>query len=397
QAVVAYAEGRGAAAAAVDGFVQIPGQGVKGSVFEETCLAGNARMMADNGIDTAAYEQRAAAFADEGKTVLYFARAGELLGIIAVADVVKPTSAAAIAELRAMGMTTVMLTGDNERTAAAIQQQVGVDRVIAGVLPDGKEKVVRELAHDGKVAMVGDGINDAPALARADVGIAIGAGTDIAIESADVVLMHSDLADVPAALSLSRATMRNIKQNLFWALFYNAICIPVAAGALSWAGVNLNPMIAAAAMSLSSVCVVSNALRLRRWKPKKLATTMEISGDAMGSALDGTVSNGVEAALGSAPREEGIGGASGKDAEVAENRENPERKDVSMEKTLNVEGMMCMHCVSHVKKALEAIEGVSEVVVDLEGKTATVTLAADVADEALVAAVVDAGYEAQMA
>ena len=249
---------------AASDFAQAPGQGVSGTVDGHLCVAGNARMMEANGIpvDEAAAQQ----LADAGKTVTYFARGGKLVGAVAVADVPKPTSAAAIAKLRSMGIRTVMLTGDAERTAKAIQAQVGTDEVIAGVLPAEKERIVRKLSAKAPVAMVGDGINDAPALARADVGIAIGAGTDIALSSADIVLMHSDLADVPAALSLSRATMRNIKQNLFWALFYNAICIPVAAGVFAWAGFSLNPMIAAAAMSFSSVCVVTNALRLRRWR-----------------------------------------------------------------------------------------------------------------------------------
>ncbi len=257
--------GDGATVAAVaSDFAQVPGQGVSGTVDGHLCVAGNARMMEAHGIpvDEAAAQQ----LADAGKTVTYFARGGKLVGAVAVADVPKPTSAAAIAKLRSMGIRTVMLTGDAERTAKAIQAQVGTDEVIAGVLPADKERIVRKLSAKAPVAMVGDGINDAPALARADVGIAIGAGTDIALSSADIVLMHSDLADVPAALSLSRATMRNIKQNLFWALFYNAICIPVAAGVFAWAGFSLNPMIAAAAMSFSSVCVVTNALRLRRWK-----------------------------------------------------------------------------------------------------------------------------------
>ncbi len=273
RAMVAYAQARFAGSegggetctlpVAAD-FAQVPGQGVSGHIDGRACVAGNARMMEANGIavDVAQAQQ----LADEGKTVVYFAVEGKLAGVVALADVPKSTSAAAIAKLRAMGIRTVMLTGDAERTAKAIQAQVGTDEVIAGVLPAEKERIVRKLSAKAPVAMVGDGINDAPALARADVGIAIGAGTDIALSSADIVLMHSDLADVPAALSLSRATMRNIKQNLFWALFYNAICIPVAAGVFAWAGFSLNPMIAAAAMSFSSVCVVTNALRLRRWK-----------------------------------------------------------------------------------------------------------------------------------
>ena len=307
-----------------------------------------------------AFAEEAQRQADMGKTPLFFAQDGELLGVIAVADTVKPSSAAALATLSAMGIRTVMLTGDNERTAAAIQREVGADEVIAGVLPDGKEREIRRLSEQGRVAMVGDGINDAPALARADVGIAIGAGTDVAIESADIVLMKSDLLDVPASIQLSRATLRNIKQNLFWALVYNAVCIPVAAGALSFMGLNLNPMIAAAAKSLSSVCVVSNALRLRGWKPNLPSAAM----DAPASApIDSTV-----------PSE-------------------PNEKETVMEKTLNVEGMMCQHCVAHVKKALEGVEGVEEAVVDLDAGTATAKLARDVPEETLAAAVVEAGYE----
>ena len=273
QAIVAYAEARGVTAEEVEAFEQVPGGGLRGQVAGRACLAGNARLMGEGCIDIAGAEGEAQRLADEGKTVIYFAVDGSLAGLIALADEPKPRSAAALAELSRMGIRTVMLTGDNERTAHAIQKRVGTDGVIAGVLPQGKEEVIRDLQKQGTVAMVGDGVNDAPALARADVGIAIGAGTDIAIDSADIVLMKSDLADVPAAISLSRATMRNIKQNLFWALIYNVICIPVAAGALSFAGVTLNPMIAAAAMSCSSVCVVSSALRLRGWKPVMFGET----------------------------------------------------------------------------------------------------------------------------
>ncbi len=264
RAMVSFAEAKGFAGEGAVNFAQTPGQGVSGTVGGCPCVAGNARMMEANGVSVD--DEKAQQLADAGKTVTYFTRDGKLVGAVAVADVPKPSSADAIAKLRSMGIRTVMLTGDAERTAKAIQAQVGTDEVIAGVLPADKERIVRKLSAKAPVAMVGDGINDAPALARADVGIAIGAGTDIALSSADIVLMHSDLADVPAALSLSRATMRNIKQNLFWALFYNAICIPVAAGVFAWAGFSLNPMIAAAAMSFSSVCVVTNALRLRRWK-----------------------------------------------------------------------------------------------------------------------------------
>lgn len=386
QAIVAYADAAGATAQDVEDFAQVPGGGIEGKVGVVACLAGNARMMDERGVDVSAAAESAARMADDGKTVLYFAHAGRLAGVIAVADVVKPTSAAAIAELGRMGIDTVMLTGDNERTAAAIQRQVGVGRVIAGVKPDGKERVIRDMAQQGRVAMVGDGINDAPALARADVGIAIGAGTDIAIESADIVLMHSDLADVPAAIGLSRATMRNIKQNLFWALFYNAICIPVAAGVLSGIGFNLNPMIAAAAMSLSSVCVVSNALRLRTWKPAAIPELAE------GSDPTATQARGIEVRVAEEPSSQegisvGIAGGEGKDQG---------EKEIIMEKTLHVGGMMCQHCVARVKKTLEAIDGVEEAIVDLEGEKATVKLSADVADDVLVNAIVEQDYEAEM-
>lgn len=284
RAMVAYAEGvSGLHELPIEGFTQTAGEGVSGKVEGMQCHAGNARMTENKGV--AVDPAWAQALADEGKTVTYFAREGALLGFVAVADVVKPTSAAAIKQLHEMGVRTIMLTGDAERTALSIHKQVGTDEVIAGVLPADKERTVRTLSAKGSVAMVGDGINDAPALARADVGIAIGAGTDIALSSADIVLMHSDLMDVPAALDLSRATMRNIKQNLFWALFYNAICIPVAAGALAFLGISLNPMIAAAAMSFSSVCVVTNALRLRTWKPRAASTvqTAEAGGARNGS------------------------------------------------------------------------------------------------------------------
>ena len=268
RAVCAYADEKESDRLPVKDFRQIAGRGLAGMTEGAEAFGGNVELMHDEGIRLGALEQRAQDLALEGKTPLFFAWGGQLLGIIAVADAVKPTSPAAIRELSALGVSTVMLTGDNERTAQAIQRQVGVNQVVAGVLPDGKDAQIQLLARDGKVAMVGDGVNDAPALARADVGIAIGAGTDVAIESADMVLVRNDLMDVPAGIQLSRATMRNIKQNLFWALFYNVICIPVAAGVLSPFGITLTPDIAAAAMSLSSICVVMNALRLRAWKPK---------------------------------------------------------------------------------------------------------------------------------
>lgn len=368
----------------VENFKQIPGEGISGQINGVWCYAGNARMMKEKGINIV----ENTSFAEEGKTVLYFAQDKTLLGYVAIADMVKPTSAAAIAQLRDMGIRTVMLTGDDPQTAQAIHEQVGTDEVIAGVFPADKEQVIRELSKEGKVAMVGDGINDAPALARADVGIAIGAGTDIALSSADIVLMHSDLLDVPAALDLSRATMRNIKQNLFWALFYNALCIPIAAGALAFVGFSLNPMIAAAAMSFSSVCVVTNALRLRRWKPRSVETSLC---DEQAKA-DIKISRHDEQTKESAPTQ-----LMDTDSISGEDDNGSTRKEITMEKTLQVEGMMCEKCVAHVKKALERVEGVEEAVVDLEGKSATVKLSAEVSDTALIEAVVEEGYEAEMA
>ena len=378
RAIVSCAEDMGLRVAEASEFRQIPGGGVAGVYDETVCIMGNAQLMHQHGVYLGEFEHEAERLADEGKTPLFLAVGAGVVGVIAVADTVKPTSAAAVSELHDMGVRTVMLTGDNERTARAIQRVCGVDEVVAGVLPEGKEREVARLSGEGAVAMVGDGINDAPALARANVGIAIGAGTDIAIESADMVLMKSDLLDVPAAIQLSRATMRTIKQNLFWALIYNAICIPVAAGAFSWAGLTLNPMIAAAAMSLSSVCVVSNALRLRTWKPRFSEHVQE------------------EASRRFLPEDEIVV------REIAyklpEGIQNTlERKEPFMEKTLHVEGMMCQHCVAHVKKALEGVAGVASVDVDLDGKKATVQLAEDVADAQLIDAVVDAGYEANMA
>ena len=397
QAIVAYAEAHGVTAEEVEAFEQVPGGGLRGRVAGHACLAGNARLMGEGCIDIAGAEEEAQRLADEGKTVIYFAVDGALAGLIALADEPKPRSAAALAELSRMGIRTVMLTGDNERTAHAIQKRVGTDGVIAGVLPQGKEEVIRDLQKQGTVAMVGDGVNDAPALARADVGIAIGAGTDIAIDSADIVLMKSDLADVPAAISLSRATMRNIKQNLFWALIYNVICIPVAAGALSFAGVTLNPMIAAAAMSCSSVCVVSNALRLRGWKP------VVFGGAASALEPEAAPDAAPEATLASEAGVPTMDGPSAEDGDGSpvsaghsEEVQTVKPKEITMEKKLSVEGMMCQHCVAHVKKALEGVEGVEEGVVDLDSNSATAKLSADVADQVLVDAIVDAGYEAKV-
>ena len=376
QAVAAWAEAAGGQVQPVSAFEQVAGGGVRANVGGACALAGNARLMQQAGVDASAFEPRARELADEGKTPLFFACGGKVCGLVAVADTVKPSSAAALEELRAMGLRTVMLTGDNERTAQAIQRLVGADEVIAGVLPEDKEREIRRLSAQGRVAMVGDGINDAPALARADVGLAIGAGTDIAIDSADVVLMRSDVLDVPAAIQLSRSTLRNIKQNLFWALIYNAVCIPVAAGVFSFAGFTLNPMIAAAAMSCSSVCVVSNALRLRSWKPRFSSNAAQQSAakqcDIEEEATDATASEqDIQAIDAGAPAD----------------------KEIIMEKKLTVEGMMCPKCVAHVKKALEDVEGVSEAVVDLDAGTAVAKLADAVDDTVLVNAVVEAGYE----
>ena len=357
----------------VQEYRMIPGQGIAGKLDGQDCYAGNRRLMQTLGISAENFLSEEERLADEGKTPLYFALGNRLLGLIAAADVVKPTSREAVARMQEMGMDVIMLTGDNARTAEAIRRQVGLETVIADVLPQDKERKVFELQQQGrKVAMVGDGINDAPALARADVGIAIGAGTDVAIESADIVLMKSDLMDVPSAVSLSRAVMRNIKQNLFWALFYNAVCIPVAAGALFIPlGLKLNPMIGAAAMSFSSVSVVTNALRLRFFAPKWKHEGTADSG--MGSAGCAVMGN----------------------PEVIENKEikKEEKGETVMKKTVKIEGMMCMHCAKAVEKALGGVEGVTGVTVSLEEKQAVVEGTDTMKEDALKAAVVDAGYE----
>lgn len=375
EAIVKKAEERSAALKEVSDYEMIPGQGIAGTIDKTRCFAGNRKLMETNKIDISAAAGLQERLADEGKTPLYFAQGGKFLGVIAAADVVKSTSREAIARLQEMGMDVIMLTGDNARTAEAIKKQVGIKTVIADVLPEDKEEKVRQLQEQGhKVAMVGDGINDAPALARADVGIAIGAGTDVAIESADIVLMKSDLMDVASAVSLSRAVMRNIKQNLFWAFFYNAIGIPVAAGVLYPAfHILLNPMIGAAAMSFSSVSVVSNALRLRFFTPKWKHES--------GTADLQTTGNG------------GMMEQSTAAAEIADRiAQNDESKgETTMKKTIKIEGMMCQHCVKAATKALEGVAGVTAVTVSLEDKQAVVEGTA--IDEALTAAIVDAGYE----
>lgn len=369
QAIVKYAEQKNVQLAPVTGFAQQAGRGIKGVMEGKGCFGGNRRMLEEAGLYDDNVKMLEEKLAAEGKTPLFFARDGILLGIIALADRVKPTSRAAIEEMKRMGLEVVMLTGDNARTAQAIQKEVGADRVVAEVLPQDKETEIRHLQQQGKkVAMVGDGINDAPALARADVGIAIGAGTDIAIESADLVLMKNDLLDVAGAVQLGHAVIRNIKQNLFWALFYNAICIPVAAGVFyPWLGIKLSPMLGALAMSFSSVFVVTNALRLRFFNPVYAEDT---GADAPGAAAHECRVEAVDIL----------------------NTNKKERVD-TMKKVLDIEGMMCQHCVAHVTKALQGIAGVEAVEVSLENKNAAVTLADDVSDEVLVKAVVDAGYE----
>ncbi len=397
KAITIFAREQNANELLVKNFKQIPGGGIQGEIDDSIYVAGNAALMNSMGIDILAFNKKAKEMADCGKTVLYFACNNMLLGVLALADMVKPTSAISVAALRKQGISTVMLTGDNERTAQAIQRQLGLDRVISEVKPTDKEREIRKLSKQGKVAMVGDGINDAPALVRADVGIAVGAGTDIAIESADIVLMRSDLIDVPAAIDLSRATMRNIKQNLFWALFYNVICIPIAAGVFSWLGFTLNPMIAAAAMSCSSVCVVSNALRLRSWKPKILAqenfakTDLDCNNNGNDNNSESNANKTTDAIAPTILKTPAQGCASISTAKTKRGRE------ITMEKTLYVEGMMCPKCVAHVKEALEALTDVESAEVDLDAKSATAYLSGEVADDILIAAVVDAGYEANMA
>ena len=363
-AIVQEAARRSIPLCGVSDFTTVSGGGVQAVLDGKTLYAGNDRYMDLIGAGVSVLRSAAEELAAQGKTPLYFAEEHRLLGVVAVADVVKPDSAAAIAALRRGGCEVVLLTGDNQRTAEAIARQVGVDRVIAQVLPQDKARCIQELQREGRlVAMVGDGVNDAPALVTADVGLAIGAGTDVAIESADVVLMRSSLMDIVDAAALSRAALRNIRQNLFWAFFYNAIGIPVAAGVLYPAfQITLNPMIAAAAMSLSSVCVVSNALRLRGWK---------------GSRPDAPAPADKSAALTDAPN-------------VITAAPAAQQEESAMKKTLTIEGMMCAHCAAHVEKALNALPGVTAQV-DLAGKTAVVTGSAG--DEALKQAVADAGYQ----
>ena len=364
EAIVEEASARGILLRSVTDFSAVAGQGIEARIDGKRFLAGNLKMMRENGVPTDGFEQKGEPLSEQGKTPLYFAAEGRMLGLVAVADTVKPTSRAAIDAFKSMGIDVVMLTGDNRRTAEAIRRQLGIDRVVAEVLPQDKEREVSAIQQTGKkVAMVGDGINDAPALTRADVGIAIGAGTDVAIESADVVLMKSDLLDAVTAIELSRAVIRNIKQNLFWAFFYNTIGIPLAAGIFfPLFGLRLNPMFGAAAMSLSSVCVVSNALRLKLFQPRRKAVA------DTSAPIPATTPE-----------------------RVGETKSENQGEN-GMEKKMMIEGMSCGHCSARVEKALNALEGVSAKV-DLEAKCAAISTQGKVSDEQLKAAVVDAGYE----
>ena len=371
EAVLADAEAKAITPPEVTDFAALPGNGLAAKLDGMDIYAGNAAFIQTKLTLPAALAQQAEKLASEGKTPLFFGGAARLLGVIAVADTIKEDSPEAIRQLQNMGIRVVMLTGDNQRTADAIGIQAGVDEVIAGVLPDGKEAVIRQLQASGKVAMVGDGINDAPALTRADTGIAIGAGTDVAIDAADVVLMNSKLSDVPAAIRLSRATLRNIHENLFWAFIYNIIGIPLAAGLFIPFGLTLNPMFGAAAMSLSSFCVVSNALRLNLFD------------------LHSTRHDHKTASPAAAPVQSAAENNKKSDAEAPEVK----TEDHTMKKTLKVEGMMCGHCEARVKKALEALPEVDEAVVSHEAGTAIVTLNAEVADDVLKNAVEAQDYK----
>ena len=369
RAVVGRVRGDEVEYAPVAEFEALPGYGVRGTLEGKNALGGNAALMAESGIKSPGILKMGEELSLQGKTPLYFALDGKILGIIAVADVVKPDSEQAIAELKDMGLRVIMLTGDNRRTAQAVGSRVGADAVIADVLPGDKEAVVARLSKYGKVAMVGDGINDAPALTRADTGIAIGAGSDVALDAADVVLMKSSLLDAAAAIRLSRQVLCNIRENLFWAFFYNCIGIPIAAGALIPAfGIALNPMFGAAAMSLSSFCVVTNALRLNLFKLYKPRRSQKHKMIPLPDFLSDF-----------------------------ENKKTPDEEpakteETTMKKTVYIDGMMCAHCTAHVQKALEALDGVESVEVSLENKSAALSLSKDIDDSIIAQAVTDAGY-----
>ena len=369
KAIVAYGEEQQITVSAADDFQAMPGNGLSGIVSGARVFGGNLKFISGKTTVSEQMQRQAEELAKQGKTPLFFATEEKLFGIIAVADVIKEDSPQAISQLQNMGIEVVMLTGDNERTAEAIGAQAGVDQVIAGVLPDGKERVIRELQQRGKVAMVGDGINDAPALTRADMGIAIGAGADVALDAADVVLVKSSLSDVPAAIRLSRAVLRNIHENLFWAFIYNVIGIPIAAGVwYHWFGLKLNPMFGAAAMSLSSFCVVTNALRLNF--VKVYSTKRDKNKNHKKNQNQQDVQIVVDTDV------------------MAEKQEEND-----MEKVIEIKGMMCGHCEAHVKKALEALEGVASAEASHEKGTAVVQLSGSVDDAALKKAVEEEGYE----
>ena len=373
EAVMTAARERGIAPKAMTDFKALFGRGVEAEADGHVYAAGNDKLMAEKGIDLTPYEAHLASLADDGCTPLIFAEDDRVIGILAAADVEKATSREAIARFRAMGIDVVMLTGDNARTAEAIRRRMDIPKVIAGVLPENKAEHIKKLQAEGhRVAMIGDGINDAPALAQADLGIAIGAGTDVAIESADAVLMKSNLLDAVSAIRLSKAVLKNIKENLFWALIYNVTCIPLAAGILYPAfGIKLSPVIGAAAMSLSSVCVVMNALRLRFFKPDHGA---EISAEQTATAFS----------------------SDRKDHEAADSaaaQPVQEKEAIRMEKTLKIEGMMCAHCQKHVHDALAKMDGVTDVTVDLEGGKADVKATHDISEDDFRKVIEDAGYE----
>lgn len=396
-----------------ESFENLSGHGVKGTLDGLDALIGNATLMQKNGMLSEEAEDVAKTFSSQGKTPLYFAFNGKIAGIIAVADEIKPDSAQAISALKKQGLRVIMLTGDNALSAKAVAEKCSVDAVISDVLPSDKDNVLSALKKYGKVIMVGDGINDAPALSRADIGIAIGAGTDIAIDSADIVLMKSSLSDVAKAINLSRRTLLNIKENLFWAFIYNVICIPIAAGALSFDPVNitLNPMIGAAAMSLSSVCVVLNALRLnlanlnkesKRKKPpvdvdveevKAVVKNRKNQSESVATSPQSTqTETAIDFANGNCSTDESNRPDTCDTAQI-ETETDKNKGEYIMQKTISIEGMMCMHCVKHVNEALSKVDGVSLVEVSLENKNAIVTLTKDVSDSALKAAVENAGYD----
>ena len=396
-----------------DSFENLSGHGIKGTLDGLTALIGNATLMQKNDMLSPEAQEVGNEFSKQGKTPLFFALDGKIVGIIAVGDEIKPDSAQAISALKKQGLRAIMLTGDNALSAKAVADKCSVDAVISDVLPSDKDNVLSALKKYGKVIMVGDGINDAPALSRADIGIAIGAGTDIAIDSADIVLMKSSLSDVAKAINLSRRTLLNIKENLFWAFIYNVICIPIAAGALSFDPVNitLNPMIGAAAMSLSSVCVVLNALRLNLANLNKESKRKKPPVDVDVEEVKAVVKNrknqseSVATSPQSTQTETAIDFANGNcstdesnrpdtcDAAQIETETDKNKGEYIMQKTISIEGMMCMHCVKHVKDALSAVDGISSVEVSLENKNAIVTLTKDVSDSALKAAVENAGYD----